>query len=140
MTKTTSSQSCCFLLSCSSVSLSASQPAIRPYILASGYLEFINELRGNGWSTTAQLKGTSLLCHHNVDVVSMEDPTKLFQECFVSGNVAHLMTKDGGGGGGNRSQRTKSEIIIWFFVWIIIIGIIVFDPSAIWTSMSNKNV
>ena len=85
-----------------------------------------------------ELEGTSLLCHHNVDVVSMEDPTKLFQECFVSGNVAHLMTKDGGGG--NKSQRTKSEIIIWFFVWIIIIGIIVFDPSAIWTSMSNKNV
>ena len=77
-------------------------------------------------------------------MVSMEDPTKLFQECFVSGNVAHLMTKDGGGGGGNgnRPQRTKSEIIIWFFVWIIIIviGLIVFYPSVIWTSMSYKNV
>ena len=77
-----------------------------------------------------------------MDVVSMEDPTKLFQECFVSGNVAHLMIKDGGGGGGNKSKRTKSEIIIWFFVWIIIIviGLIVFYPSAIWTSMSYKNV
>ena len=77
-----------------------------------------------------------------MDVVSMEDPTKLFQECFVSGNVAHLMTKDGGGIGGNKSKRTKSEIIIWFFVWIIIIviGLIVFYPSVIWTSMSYKNV
>ena len=38
--------------------------------------------------------GKALLGHDNVDVVLVEDLTKLLKECFVGGNVAHLvMTK-----------------------------------------------
>ena len=45
-----------------------------------------------------QITVQSLLCHDNVDVVLVKNPTKLLKECFVGGNVAHLIVRILGGG------------------------------------------
>lgn len=37
--------------------------------------------------------GLALLCHDNVDVVLVKNLTKLLKECFVGGNVAHLVIR-----------------------------------------------
>ena len=48
-----------------------------------------------------QITVQSLLCHDNVDVVLVKNPTKLLKECFMGGNVAHLIVRILGGGGNN---------------------------------------
>ena len=61
----------------------------------------------------------SLLCHDNVDVVLVKNPTKLLKECFVGGNVAHLIVRILGGGGN------------YWGVGIIIVSLMIFLPLAV---------
>ena len=37
--------------------------------------------------------GKGVFCHHDVDVVGVENLSELLQECFVGRNVAHLMMR-----------------------------------------------
>ena len=81
-----------------------------------------------------QITVQSLLCHDNVDVVLVKNPTKLLKECFVGGNVAHLIVRILGGVG----MIIVSSMIFLLLAVLCLVAVYPEQPSLLQSLERSK--